>query len=35
MFVRLTDGAVLLAASDSCNGKFGENPRDTPSYVQV
>src|SRR5947207_55898 len=23
MFVRLTDGTVLLAAFDSCNGKFG------------
>src|SRR5213076_752408 len=35
MFVRLTDGTVLLAAFDSCNGKFGENPRDTPNHVQV
>jgi hypothetical protein len=35
MFVRLIDGTVLLAASDSCNGKFGENPRDTPSHEQV
>jgi hypothetical protein len=35
MFVRPTHGTVLLAASESCNGKFGENPRDTSSHVQV
>jgi hypothetical protein len=35
MSVRLTDDAALLAASDSFNGNFGENGRDTSSDVQV
>jgi hypothetical protein len=30
MFVRVTDGQVLLAASGFSRGKYGENGRDMP-----
>jgi hypothetical protein len=35
MSVRLTDDATLLAASDSLNGKCGENGRNTATDIRV